>query len=147
MIEFNQALLAKQVWHLIEFHESLMTQILKARYFKNMNIMDAPIGLRPSFIWQSILRSRKLLAKRLQRRMGDGRNISAFKDAWISGLCSGKSSVNVGASQDVKVGNFIGLVGTWKTTTLQADFPLFEVKALLNIPIHTRGSTDRRYCK
>lgn len=47
---FNKALLAKQVWRIIENPESLVARLLKARYFKHMDIMDAPIGNNPSFI-------------------------------------------------------------------------------------------------
>ncbi|XP_075515477.1 uncharacterized protein LOC142550125 [Primulina tabacum] len=41
---FNKALLAKQVWRIIQNPESLVSKVLKARYFKHSDIMKAPIG-------------------------------------------------------------------------------------------------------
>lgn len=37
---FNQALLARQAWRLIEFPESLCARILKARYYPRGNLME-----------------------------------------------------------------------------------------------------------
>lgn len=44
LYDFNRALLAKQVWRMIYDQSSLMTQVLKARYFKNDDIMTAQLG-------------------------------------------------------------------------------------------------------
>lgn len=47
---FNKALLAKQVWRVIENPDSLLARFLKARYFKHVDIMEASLGNNPSFI-------------------------------------------------------------------------------------------------
>lgn len=47
---FNKALLAKQVWRMIDNPNSPVAKVFKARYFKHVDIMDAPIGSNPSFI-------------------------------------------------------------------------------------------------
>lgn len=60
-MEFNRGLLAKQVWRIINEPLSLMAQILKARYFKHVDIMDANLGSNPSYIWRSICGAEILL--------------------------------------------------------------------------------------
>lgn len=50
LTNFNKALLAKQVWRIIEFRNSLVARVLKARYFKYMDIMEAPLSSNPSYI-------------------------------------------------------------------------------------------------
>lgn len=55
LINFNKALLAKQIWRIIREPSSLLAQILKARYFKHVDILDANLGSKPSYIWRSIL--------------------------------------------------------------------------------------------
>jgi len=37
---FNQALLAKQAWRLIQFPDSLCARIIKAKYYQNGHILD-----------------------------------------------------------------------------------------------------------
>lgn len=85
--DFNRALLAKQVWRIIRDPTSLLAKVLKARYFKHTDIMEAELGSNPSYIWRSILWSRSLI-----QRVGDGNRIYALSDSWIPSLASGRSS-------------------------------------------------------
>ncbi|KAL0356382.1 UNVERIFIED_CONTAM: putative mitochondrial protein [Sesamum radiatum] len=56
---FNLALLAKQGWRLITQPESLLSRVLKARYFPQGTFWDASIGSRPSLTWLSrVLKAR-----------------------------------------------------------------------------------------
>lgn len=38
---FNKSLLAKQVWRIINYPNSLMARVLKGKYFKNSDVMEA----------------------------------------------------------------------------------------------------------
>ena len=67
---FNQALVAKQSWRIIHDPESLMARVLKARYFKHDDFLNAKIGTNPSFIWRSILWTNN--SKMLKWRIGSG---------------------------------------------------------------------------
>lgn len=51
LLMFNKALLAKQCWRLIQYPHSLISLILKAKYFSNSYFLDSKIGKRPYFIW------------------------------------------------------------------------------------------------
>lgn len=79
-----------------------MAKILKARYFKHTDIMNANVGSNPSYIW-----SRDLIDTGLCWRVGSGRQISAHKDAWIPGLLPGRSSLWTLREDDSKVADFI----------------------------------------
>ncbi|VVA21183.1 Hypothetical predicted protein, partial [Prunus dulcis] len=68
---FNMALLAKQLWRLIQTPDSLVARILKARYFKNCSILEAQIGHSPSYIWQSLCKARVLIEKGSRWRIGN----------------------------------------------------------------------------
>lgn len=61
LIDFNKALLAKQIWRIILYPDSLVAKVLKARYFKHTDIMDATLGSNPSYIWRSIMWSRQTM--------------------------------------------------------------------------------------
>ncbi|CAL2259999.1 unnamed protein product [Prunus armeniaca] len=55
LTSFNQALLCKQGWRLLEFPHSLIARMLKARYFPHSDFLAASSGSLPSFTWQSLL--------------------------------------------------------------------------------------------
>jgi hypothetical protein len=62
---FDKALLAKQCWRLWKMSDSLITRIMKAKYFPNCLILDASQGRNPSFAWRSIQKSCELLMEGL----------------------------------------------------------------------------------
>lgn len=47
---FNLALLGKQAWRFIQYPNSLMTKIYKAKYFPKTSFFEAKLGNNPSFI-------------------------------------------------------------------------------------------------
>jgi len=51
---FNLAMLGKQGWKLLTNSSSLLTRVLKARYFPRSGFLGANIGHSPSFTWRSI---------------------------------------------------------------------------------------------
>ncbi|XP_024042526.1 uncharacterized protein LOC112099318 [Citrus clementina] len=58
---FNHALVAKQGWILLQYPDSLVAQVLKARYYRHIDFMEAKVSSNPSFIWRSILWGREIL--------------------------------------------------------------------------------------
>lgn len=51
---FNLAMLAKQVWQLLENLDSLCAQILRAKYYPNGKLLEAKMKRGNSYTWQSI---------------------------------------------------------------------------------------------
>lgn len=80
---FNQALIVKQGWRVMQNLKALMTHVLNARYFKCSSFMEAKLGSKPSFTWRSILWGRQLLHKGLRWRIGNGEQVDVYKSNWI----------------------------------------------------------------
>ncbi|XP_024039324.1 uncharacterized protein LOC127898872 [Citrus sinensis] len=74
-ISFNQAMVAKQGWRLIQFPNSLVSKVLRARYFRSCSFLNAKPGSNPSFIWRSILWGRQVIQKGARWHIGNGSNI------------------------------------------------------------------------
>jgi hypothetical protein len=81
--DFNQALLAKQAWRLVTSPNSLCARVLKARYYKSGDFMEASCPKSASLTWRSIIFGRDLLKEGLIWRIGDGSDIKAMMDRWI----------------------------------------------------------------
>lgn len=80
---FNRALLAKQVQRLVQNPTSLARQILKSKYFRSCNILDAKIGHSPSLIWRSIQSSIAIIKAGIFSRIGDKITIKIWGDKWV----------------------------------------------------------------
>lgn len=65
---FNLAHLAKQGWKLSFKQDALVSIILKARYFKNSDFMEAKMGYNPSYTWRSIIAGREVLQLGLKKK-------------------------------------------------------------------------------
>lgn len=75
---FNQALLGKQAWKIIQNPKSLWARFLKSRYHDQGDFIQAVEGLRPSYGWRSILHGRSLLLKGMTKMIGDRSSISVW---------------------------------------------------------------------
>ena len=56
--KFNDSLLTKQVWRMINNPNSLCHRVFKARFFSNCSILEAKDSSIGSYAWKSILSAR-----------------------------------------------------------------------------------------
>ncbi|CAM8948389.1 unnamed protein product [Rhodiola kirilowii] len=54
LVLFNEALLAKQVWRLLVNPSSLISRVLKAKYFRDGNVLSTGLCSSPSLAWRNI---------------------------------------------------------------------------------------------
>ena len=87
---FNDALLAKQAWRLLDNPNSLCARVLKARYFPNEGFLTAGCPASASKTWKAIIQGRDMLKTGLIRRVGNGETNEVWHDQWIEGTGSMK---------------------------------------------------------
>ena len=84
LVKFNEAMLARQVWRLINDHSSLFYRVFKAKYFPRGSIFEASAS-SGSYAWQSILKARNVISAGMRRRLGDGKRIKFYNENWHPG--------------------------------------------------------------
>ncbi|GAU50179.1 hypothetical protein TSUD_408720, partial [Trifolium subterraneum] len=82
---FNKAMVAKQVWNIVQNPNSLVAKLIKARYFPHSSLIEAPLGYNPSFAWRSMWQARQILSLGCRWRIGSGDNIRVMHDPWLRG--------------------------------------------------------------
>ncbi|CAL1395521.1 unnamed protein product [Linum trigynum] len=81
--QFNQALLAKIGWHILNEPQSLLVQVYKGKYFPQGSFLSATARSRPSWGWQSFLFVRQLLTNGLRWQIGNGQKAPLLDSNWI----------------------------------------------------------------
>lgn len=144
---FNKALLAKQVWRMIEYPSHMVARVFKARYLKNTDIMDALLGTNPSYIWRFLRRSRDILHKGTFWKIGNGEKVNARRDAWIPDLHSGRITSNITIDNDVMVKDIMLPSREWDYNKIENLFLPYKSEAIMKVPIRVNGMKDTKYWK
>ncbi|KAA3486767.1 reverse transcriptase [Gossypium australe] len=121
--KFNIALLAKQGWKLIMNPNCLFARLMKAKYYLNNEFLNAILGSHPSFSWRSIWCARGLLKVDMGWRVGNGKSINLWKEAWLPGSGQGKI---IGQNNNINFTIVSDLINskqiTWRSEVLRKLF-------------------------
>ena len=80
---FNQALLAKRAWLVLQNPNSLYSRVMKSKYFEKEDFLSTTLTSKPSFAWRSLLHGRDVLVKGLDKMVGNGSSLYVWTDSWI----------------------------------------------------------------
>lgn len=130
---FNQALLAKQAWRLLQAPDCLFALFMKSRYFEEDYFLQAHLGPRPSFAWRSILHGRDLLESGLKQMVGDGTSLRVWTSPWLEdGGMRAPLMKNIFVDLELRVSDLIDHeAGNWNRGKLDELFYPREVDIIL----------------
>ncbi|KAL0416973.1 UNVERIFIED_CONTAM: putative mitochondrial protein [Sesamum latifolium] len=131
---FNRALLAKQLWRIIENPNSLISRIWKQRYYPSTEWYMATGGMGSSFTWKSVLASSDLIMAGLRWQIGAGRNVRIWTDRWIPRPITFQviTAPNT-LSLQALVSELITEEGAWNEAVVQEIFCQEDANAILAI--------------
>ncbi|KAG7585605.1 Ribonuclease H domain [Arabidopsis thaliana x Arabidopsis arenosa] len=81
---FNDSLLAKIGWKLLQQPDSLLAQVLLGKYYHSSSFMEARIPTNASHGWRGIMEGREILKKGLGWIIGDGESTNVWDTSWLS---------------------------------------------------------------
>ncbi|XP_019183755.1 PREDICTED: uncharacterized protein LOC109178674 [Ipomoea nil] len=136
--DFNLALLAKQGWRIMAHPDTLVSRVMKAKYFPKTEFLEAQIGTNPSYIWRSILAGQQVLKLGVARRIGDGRDTKIWGCNWLAGQTDlALVTPCVDELREAKVNGLLDVRDQWDEDIihdlfLPADVGIWEVTDVLN---------------
>lgn len=144
---FNKALLAKQVWRIHNGECPLLAAILRAKYFKHSNVLDANRGYYPSYTWRSLWDAKSFLKEGLCWRVGNGLSINVHEDPWI--VKNGVATPLLNDDDDpsfLRVAHLIDFTrGKWDLSCLPGTLDDATKSAILSIPLSKGWPVDSLY--
>lgn len=143
---FNNALLAKQVWRMLQEPDSLWVRVLKGVHFPNSTVLDARKGARASWIWNSLLVGRDFLKSEILWQIGDGECVNIWNDRWIPGFQDDLKGFPGPVDEElpIRVSELINPdVRSWDLSVLEEWLTEDQQLAISKIPLSFCSKADR----
>lgn len=115
--------------------DSLVAKILKVRYFRHTDFMEAKLGSNPSFIWRSILWGRKILQQGTRWRVGNGNQALVMGSNWIPRPSTFRPIYTSALPPNTKVSDLIDLDHHWNLRLIDQHFIKEDAEAIKKITL------------
>jgi len=138
---FNDAMLAKQVWRLLQDGTSLVARVLKARHYPSAHVLSARLGSNPSYTWRSLHSMREVIEQGSRWIVGNGETLNIWTTRWIPRPGSFRPILRFpDAEADMRVADLIDKEGgCWKEDVVRQIFLSVDVDIILRLHSARRG--------
>lgn len=144
---FNDALLAKQAWRLLQNKNSLFYRVFKSKFFPHCSIMEVVDSQSDSYVRKSILKGREVLKEGMKWRVGGGSAIRIYSNPWLpSDYLPYISSPIVPVLEDAHVATIINpATNEWNFSILQEHFLPRGIALIESIPLSFNPVEDKLF--
>ncbi|KAF7124249.1 hypothetical protein RHSIM_Rhsim12G0080100 [Rhododendron simsii] len=150
---FNQALLAKQSWRILDQPTCLFSSFFLSKYCHSTPFLESKAPSSCSWTWKSILYGKDALIKGIRWQVGNGDKISIWNDFWLPSHIP--FALKDYLSDNVPLSSFLSLRNAtvdklllpekkeWNGQLVSSLFPPDIASLILSIPISQFGFEDR----
>lgn len=141
--KFNQALLRKQVWRILQQPNSLVARLLKARYYPEGHILSAVVKTKASYAWKSLLFGRDLLKQGMHFIIGNGSTVNMWSDPWLPTHPPRAPRANNGMEEIESVESYIQTDGMgWNMDKLIERVIPEDIEIIMKLKISSKAELD-----
>lgn len=135
---FNDALLAKHTWRLLQDPNSLLGQILLNKYCRDKNLLDGYAPNSASHGWRRILAGRDIIRRGMGWMIGNGEYVQIWKENWLSS-CTQESPIGPPTylAQNLRVKDLLLPDGSdWDLEEVRFHLPIYEshIRKIISCP-------------
>ena len=138
-------MLAKQAWRILSNPSSLVTWVLKSKYFPTSDVLNAKLGSLPSYSWRSIHGNLEVIRRGSRWRVGNGKLIHIWEDRWLPTPSTYKViSPPNNNPEFLMVSALIDpLTKWWNVSLVKTSFLPCKVDSILRIPLSYSMPKDK----
>lgn len=133
---FNISLLVKQGWRSIQNPNSLLAQVLKAKYNPNSDFLNSELESGVYYSWMSFWASKKSLFEGVCWRVGNNEQISVQNSAWVMGSNNYRLVDSIYINHLDRVIDLINPISrVWREELVTSVFGATDAERILRIPL------------
>ncbi|OAP05085.1 hypothetical protein AXX17_AT3G15320 [Arabidopsis thaliana] len=134
--QFNDALLGRLSWKILNYPDSLLAQVLLGKYCQDLPFLKVSAPASCSHGWRSILAGKEVLKKGVGWTVGDGESIKVWRDPWLS---TSMPQIPVGppseSNRNLKVSALLSpATNDWNVGAIRQHLPHLEANIRRLIP-------------
>lgn len=114
---------------------SKVAKVLEARYFKQIDFLNAKSGSNPPFLWRSILWGRQIIQKGTRWRVEKGEKIQIQSSNWTPRPTTFRPVVMLPLPVEAKVSALIDPNHQWNVGLIDQNFVKEDVERIKRIPL------------
>lgn len=138
----NLALLAKQAWRLMHFPNSLIAQVIRAKYFPLGDILTEVMSSFLSSCWHGIFESLIVLKKGVRWQIVNDSSVHIWSDPWVPRPHSFRACIHRPGAP-VRVSELILPTRYWNIPLISQMFDVDDAHVILSIPLSWCICADR----
>jgi hypothetical protein len=130
-------MLSRQAWRLLSNTDTLCSQVLRAKYAPNGDILKCRPKDGISYTWHSILKRIELLNEGVIWRAGNGESVNIWNDPWIPHGHTRRPVTRRDGSLLTQVSDLIDPVsGMWDETLVKGTFWDLDAQEILKLRVN-----------
>lgn len=138
---FNDSLLGRQAWRLVNGENTLFGKVMKAKYYPHSTFLEAYLGYSTSHSWRGIWSNKAQVKEGVIWLVGNGSSADVWKDPWVAdeegGFITSETIDCIGNVSDLIDLNTM----EWNYELIMSSFNVRDQRCILDIPLSLRAPT------
>lgn len=126
---------------MMKYPNSIITQVYKAKYFRNCDILDAGLNHSPSLAWRSIWGAKALLKEGILWQIGNGKHVRIWEDKWLTQSLTTPCPANYSNKRVLELIDVTN--AAWNEDLIKSLFNHTDAELIMKVPLSAHFPNDK----